>query len=411
MSKQPTILFVDDEPSILKALRRLFIDEDWQMFFAAGGEEGLQILKDEAVDLIISDVRMPGMDGVEFLTRAKELYPGIVRIFLSGYAEKESVAKALAQGCAQQILPKPWDETELREVIHTTLRQCREQQQGQRPLQALINSLSNLPPQPTVYRDLKACLADRGNFSIDQVGDIIRSDAAMAADLLHWANSAVFGQRRQVDTIKKAILLLGIDIVESLVISESINRKLGNLAKQAAGFDSQGFQRHSMGSAIVARLLAETLAAEQPKLADHAFIAGLLHDIGLLAEVGLFPDRFAEVQQAVSEKNLRLVEAEIEVLQTSHPEVGAVLAEWWSLPAFIVHAIRWHEEPLKASADQEIVGLVAMANLLASEFGFDIPGDDLSPAVEQSLRARYPLTTEQLKELKDRCEESLQVGG
>lgn len=409
INDQPTILFVDDELSILKSLRRLFMDEDWQMLFASSGNEGLETLKTEKVDLVVSDVRMPGMDGVEFLNRVKDLYPGIVRIFLSGYAEKKSVSSALAQGCAQQILPKPWNESELREVICAALDQSRKQQRGQRSLQTVINSLSNLPPLPSVYQDLRDCLADHKNFTIDQVVEIVRGDAAMSIDLLHWANSALFGQRRKVDTVKRAVVLLGIDVVESLVLSEAITRTIGALTKQTSGFDSRDLQRHSMGCAIIARLLAETFSASQPELADRVFIAGLLHDIGLLAEAGLFAEQFAKVQETAAAKKLLLVEAESEVLQTSHPEIGAILAEWWSLPSFIVNAIRWHLEPQNAREDKKIVEKVAVANILVTEFGIGVSGDHRIPEIEQSLRDRYRLMPEQLEQIKREFEENLNL--
>jgi YesN/AraC family two-component response regulator len=116
-NKLQTILFVDDEESVLNSLRRLFHDEPWNLFFADSGSKGLEILKKEKIDLVISDVRMPVMDGLTFLKQVKEIYPHIVRIFLSGYADKTAIVTALAEGCAQQLLPKPWDDDKLKGVI------------------------------------------------------------------------------------------------------------------------------------------------------------------------------------------------------------------------------------------------------------------------------------------------------
>ena len=165
----PTILFVDDEVSILKALKRLFMEEDWNLLFSDNGEEGLKILEKEEVDLVVSDVRMPGMDGIAFFRQVKERHPSIVRVFLSGYADKMMVAQALAEGCAQQILPKPWVDSELKEVIRNALRQSRRQRRKGADLQTLINSLSTLPALPDTYTRLRECLADREIYSVDRV--------------------------------------------------------------------------------------------------------------------------------------------------------------------------------------------------------------------------------------------------
>jgi len=118
---QPRVLFVDDEPGILKSLRRLFVDEDWEIFLAESAAEGLDILAQHSIALVVSDVRMPEMDGIQFLFLEKERFPAVSRIFLSGHAEKESITVALSEGCAQQRLPKPSNYDELREVVKNIL--------------------------------------------------------------------------------------------------------------------------------------------------------------------------------------------------------------------------------------------------------------------------------------------------
>ncbi len=396
----PTILFVDDESGILKSLRRLFMEEDWQILLADSGKRGLEILAEEEVDLVVSDVRMPQMDGIAFLRQVKEFYPDILRIFLSGYAEKESVAAALAEGCALQILPKPWVDEELREVIKGALEQRFSQGVECGSLPGLLNSLANLPPLPRVYHEIRECLADRSNYTIDQIDEIIRRDMALSINLLHWANSALFGQRRQVDSTKRAIMLLGIDIVESLVLSEAIARSLNSLAGQIKGFDSDGLQRHSISCAVLARLLATELKPGDAIFIDRAFICGLLHDIGLLAEAGLINGRFRDVDQTAKRQGLSLVEAEQLVLRTTHPEIGAILAERWSLPSPLVTAIRWHHQPLEAPADGELSAVVAAADRLASRFGLGISFDPAPPTYEQELFDRFQLTPQRIEELQ-----------
>ena len=112
-----TLLLVDDEPNILAALKRLVRRDGYQVFSASGGKEGLDLLAQHEVDVIVSDQRMPGMTGVEFLRTVKTLYPDTVRIVLSGFTELQSVTDAVNEGAIYKFLTKPWEDQQLREHI------------------------------------------------------------------------------------------------------------------------------------------------------------------------------------------------------------------------------------------------------------------------------------------------------
>jgi response regulator receiver modulated metal dependent phosphohydrolase len=115
------LLFVDDEPNVLKALRRLFRGAEYQVYMAEGGADGLEILAQHPIDLIISDMRMPQMDGAEFLTRAAERWPNIVRILLTGYADIESTIAAVNKGKIYSYCSKPWEDNELKILVNNAL--------------------------------------------------------------------------------------------------------------------------------------------------------------------------------------------------------------------------------------------------------------------------------------------------
>ena len=121
--KKRTLLLVDDEANILSAMKRLLRKEGYEILTAAGGEEGLEVLANHPVDVIISDQRMPGMTGVEFLRRAKVLFPNTIRIVLSGYTELQSITGAINEGAIYKFLTKPWDDDHLREHIAEAFRQ------------------------------------------------------------------------------------------------------------------------------------------------------------------------------------------------------------------------------------------------------------------------------------------------
>ncbi|EXF95932.1 chemotaxis protein CheY [Pseudomonas fluorescens HK44] len=116
-----TLLLVDDEENILKSLRRLLRDEPYQILTASGGEHALQLLSQQSVDLVISDARMPGIDGATLLTEVQQRWPECVRILLTGYADLNTTIKAINQGQIHRYISKPWDDDELRLIIRQTL--------------------------------------------------------------------------------------------------------------------------------------------------------------------------------------------------------------------------------------------------------------------------------------------------
>lgn len=123
--KPAAILFVDDEANVLKALRRLFHNETYVTYFASSGAEGLKILRQYAVDLIISDMRMPEMSGTEFLTQAFMQWPQTVRVLLTGYADFQSTIDAVNKGHIYNYCNKPWNDEELKLLVRNALEQKR----------------------------------------------------------------------------------------------------------------------------------------------------------------------------------------------------------------------------------------------------------------------------------------------
>jgi len=129
-----TLLFVDDETNILSSLRRLFRPLGYKILVAPGGKEGLEIMENSAVDLIISDMRMPEMDGATFLARVAEQWPATVRILLTGYADMESTIAAINVGKIYKYISKPWDENDIKISVRRALEQRFLEQERQRLL-------------------------------------------------------------------------------------------------------------------------------------------------------------------------------------------------------------------------------------------------------------------------------------
>jgi HD-like signal output (HDOD) protein len=313
--------------------------------------------------------------------------------------------QALAEGSAQQLLPKPWKDEELKEVIRGALKQAEELQTKNESLQKIINSLSSLPSMPHTYLKVKKCLADIDNVSIDQIADLIEEDTSISAELLRWANSALFGQRYQVDTVKRAVLVLGLDIVEGLILSESVFSSVA--PRTAEGFDLKSFQTHSVACGIIAKLLVSELPYMDPKDEDWAFTAGLLHDIGKLIEARYLDKEFNKIIVTAREKNIPILKAEYEILGTTHEEIGGYLADWWSLPSFIVNAVRWHHEPALCNANREIIAAVHVADVLVQQFALGASGNYTPPDADPEIWARFNLTEELLASIKESVLQSM----
>ncbi len=130
--KRYRILAVDDEVNILHSLRRLLRKENYELLLANSAEEGLNILEKGEVNLIISDQRMPGMKGVEFLKRVMELYPDTIRIILSGYTDVNAITAAINEGHIYQFILKPWNDEELKSIIRRALEQWELQMENKR---------------------------------------------------------------------------------------------------------------------------------------------------------------------------------------------------------------------------------------------------------------------------------------
>lgn len=366
---QSEILFVDSDIGVLKSLEQLLRNESWNCQFITDAHQALKIVEQRGVDLIVSEVQLPHYDGIELLERIRRDHPHTVRMFLTAQADQKHVTKALVEGLTQQIIPKPWIDQELKEILRSALRQKRLQYKRSPAFQTLINSIALMPALPNSYSNVRSCITV-DEVDIERMATYISEDVAISTALLHWANSALFGQRFQVDTIKKAIIVLGTDIVENLILSEAINRTIAGKMPAVKGFDNQKFKTHSIATAVLSRLLVKSLHASDSHLHDRAFVSGLLHDMGKLAAATFFPSRFEQALALSRTKRCSLSAAEMKTYGSHHAEIGAFLAEWWTLPPVIVNAIQWHNKPQSSPVDQEVIIATYVANRLSYRFNY-----------------------------------------
>jgi HD-like signal output (HDOD) protein len=311
--------------------------EIWDMEFASSGADALTVMALREFDAVVTDMRMPGMSGAELLEVVQEKWPRTVRIVLTGQADRNSVMKAIAP--AHQFLSKPCDPGQLNIVLENTLALTDLLQNTS--LKCFISRLKSVPSVPLLYQQLNRELQSE-DPSASRLGEIIAQDMAMTAKLLQIVNSAAYGTRAQISEPKQAVLVLGLDTIQALVLS------LGMFS---------AFNPHLLGSEHTERLwehtvsvgkLSRVIAISQGisgRDLDPYNSAGLLHDIGRLIMASADPENYRRIVQSATTNGTRLVDLELQEFGCTHAEVGAYLLGVWGLPTTIVEAVAWNHRP------------------------------------------------------------------
>jgi HD-like signal output (HDOD) protein len=353
--KRARILFVDDEVAILHGLRDYLRKERhrWEVVFVASGQQALDELLKGSFDLVITDMRMPGMDGADLLAKVKELYPAAARMVLSGQAAREAVLRAMP--LAQQFLAKPCEAPEVQAVIERTF--------GLKTLLAnerirgIVGTLESLPSVPKTYMELTAAAAQHDS-TIGDLADIVERDPATSAKVLQLVNSAYFGGQQRVSSIRGAVSYLGVDLVKGLALASSTFSTAVHVPVE--GFSLEELRDSSLLVAQVARRLVAN-----PKLRDESFTTGLIHDVGKIVMAMGMPAEYSRVAPEAASSGLSTHLVEQEIFGVSHAEVGAYLLGLWGLPFSIVEAVAYHHRPSAVlEGDCELLATVHAADAL-----------------------------------------------
>jgi len=333
------LLFVDDEPRILQGIQRQLrvMRHEWQMNFMESGARALEYMALTPVDVVVTDMMMPVMDGAQLLTQVRDRFPDTVRLVLSGQSDRESILKLV--GPAHQYLPKPCDTLELRNAIGRSL--------GLRDLllnndlKRLATKLCSLPTLPALYVQLTDELR-KNDPSIEKVCEIISLDLGMTAKIMQFVNSAFFGLPQSLAAVRDAVLYLGLSTIRDLVLSLQVFGQFDQTSIKA--FSIQDLSQHCCLTAVLARKIA---AAEQcnSKFEEQCFLAGLLHDVGRLVLASSRPDEYARVIENARKQSLSIWEAEQLQYGATHGEVGGYLLALWGLPMPVVEAATFHHRP------------------------------------------------------------------
>lgn len=373
------VLFVDDEPNVLDALRRMLhpMGKRWELVFASSGQEALAILGQAQFDIIVTDMRMPGMDGAQLLAEVMDRYPNMVRIVFSGHSDPAFILRSVK--AAHQYLAKPCDPQILCSTIERAL--SLRGLFSDHSVQELVSQIESLPSLPSVYEEILAELHSP-DPSPQRVGNIVAKDLAMTAKILQLVNSAFFGLFSRVTNAVEAVRYLGIETVKALALSLHLFSELRPTPLE--GFSVEELWEHSLKVAGAARAVAWN-DTHDPSIADASFTAGLLHDSGRLIMATKLPQRYAPILEQVAKEGRNLWEVERNSLGTSHGEVGAYLLGIWGLPQDVVEAVLFHHEPSRGlssvgGVDPLIAVHVSDAFLLQRDGG---PGGPAGPGPDR----------------------------
>ena len=339
----PVILFVDDEQPVLDGLRRkLSCEEDnWTMLFASSGAAALDMMDRQPVDVVVSDMRMPGMDGAALLQEVRRRHPAAARFILSGFSEREAILRTL--GPAHQYFVKPCDAEALAKAVERTLAIRRRLHAPD--LLALVSGARAIPALPQALSQLFEQLQSP-NGSAAEVARIIASDVGLTAQVLKLVNSAYFFVPSRVADVLQAVRLLGFELIRSVAVLAGVFESFHTSGIDMAAVKRLGHRSLMIGA--LARRIAEREKMDAVAL-DHCQCAGMLAHIGSLILFANRPDQMSVLQKELEASGGEIIAAERHHFGASHPELGACLLSLWGFSDAVVGAVLTHHHPCELS--------------------------------------------------------------
>ena len=250
-----------------------------------------------------------------------------------------------------------------------------------------IDRIRDLPTLPFVALEVNKLLEDP-DVCLSKVSEVIEKDQTIAIKILKLVNSAFYGCRSSVNTLSKAIMLLGFNTVRNAVLSVSVIEAFSG-ADDLEGFKMDGFWRHSVGVAVISKKLAELTDAQAP---DNCFVAGLLHDIGKVILSGYFKELFEKIWTTSRVENLSFYAAEKKESRVDHAMIGGHLAKKWALPKDLVDTIRCHHVVRESVDNYRLLVIVHVADLMINnsyaglENSVDISASRINPEMSEILQ-------------------------
>jgi len=332
------ILLVDGDADFLQRVRKGFWrnHRSWEVISVQTGSAALQALDRDPVDILITDLRLPDMEGAQLIQQVRERQPGVVRIALSDPAEAEWLEQ-VEEGL-HRLFIKPLEPDFLVGIVESL--DTVDDATSARSIRAFVGGLGRIPSLPGLYSELVALL-QREDTGMGEVSRLIQRDLGMASQVLKLANSVHYASDRPVVEITRALAMMGMDSLKSLVLFRGLISSFESSRPQ--GLDLEKLWFHSFEVASGVRKL--TVLEGRAELADLAFSVGLLHDIGLVVLVTDPAGRYKAILEKAQSSRIPLAVLEHDTYGVDHAQVGAHLLSLWGLPPAFCRPVREHHAP------------------------------------------------------------------
>jgi len=229
----------------------------------------------------------------------------------------------------------------------------------------VVSNIRNLPTPPIVFQQIQKVMSDP-DVSANHIANILAEDPAMSVKVLKLTNSAFYGLAREIDSVKHAVVIVGLEAIKNLVLSASVMDMFKGDKIDQEFHDK--YWRHSLAAGFCGRILAKKLRARGVVNPDSAFSGGLLHDIGKIVICSFLPDEYAKIKAArESDQESADYEVEEKVLGYNHAQIGCILAEQWKLPERLTEAITYHHHPQLSESDDAISYVINIADFVAKK--------------------------------------------
>jgi DNA-binding response OmpR family regulator len=365
------ILIAEDDEALSRFVRQGLEAENHTVNVFADGEQARNAATENDYDLVVLDLNLPKVDGVGVLRYLRMKKPSLPVLVLTQRTKVEDRVQCLDLG-ADDYLGKPFSYSELSARIRALVRR------------------SHLPSESVLsVGDLKL---DRVERRVERAGrriDLTTKEFSLLEYLMRNAGRRVtrsmiiehvwnltfdtttnvvdvyiFGRWQKIDSLRGAIVGLGFQRVSDIAMSCGVL----NMVPRDSGIDPVAFWEHSLGCALVCRHFARKISYPDP---GKAYLAGLLHDLGIIVNLWVLPKEFAKAFELARREGIALHEAERSILGFDHCDSGGLLAERWELGSDLTEVVALHHTPEKARDHVELVALVDLSDLLCRMGGLN----------------------------------------
>ncbi len=373
-----SILVLDDELVVLESIRSVFRTENYDLAFFTKGEDALLFMKNHVVDIIISDVRMPGMSGIEFMNFAAHVAPEAVRIVMTTLEDKSIAMIAIQKDLAQHFFLKPWNDRKLREEVSDILSARLETRSKE--LQFLLTTFTELPSAPKFHEKLNGLLHHDDKF-LRLIIEEVEKNPALVAKLLRVSNSVFYGARKVINNVNDAVRFIGVEYVSSLVLAVETYYNVVVKSNEDLSELIEDLWNESIKRAELSKLIAMQWDAKcEPRV---VYITSLLQDIGYVARLCEKPVLYKRFASLCGQNRGDDYITEMHIFTTTHDDVGSALLKSWNFPPTITSAIKKHHRNV---GDDVIAQVIQVATVLMNR-NVDTPHDkSLDPVIDDYQR-------------------------